>query len=743
MKFFHHGYTLSALVLASVAVGCGGGDTSGTGGTGGSTSTGPVCGNGTVEDGEQCDDGDKNADTAACKTDCTPAACGDSLVGPAEECDDGAANSDTGACTAMCKKAICGDAVVQQGVETCDNGANNGDTKACTAACKEAACGDSLVQEGVEECDDGAANADNAGCTLACKTNVCGDGKVQNGKEECDDGAANGDTAACTGMCKAAKCGDGLVQVGVEGCDDANMVNDDACTNTCALPSCGDGVLQMGEQCDLGAQNSNTGACTTLCKTAACGDGFTQMGVEECDNAAQNNNAAACTATCKNAKCGDGFVQAGVEQCDLAAQNSNTGGCTLMCKSAKCGDGFVQSGIEVCDDGNMTNADGCNNDCVASGTPLWTQTYNGSIGTGAYWSSVATDSMGNAYVTGVEASVAQGFNIVVRKYGPNGAVQWTQTANGTANADDYGQGIAVDAAGNVFVIGYTNNTGTGEDIFIRKYNGMTGATIWTQAYNGPLNTNDEGYGVAVNTATGDIYVAGAVQNVAGQSYNIWYAKLAGINGTVVYQNAINGAANDIDGAIGVAADANNNFVVTGFIRPAAGVGDVWTTYFKDNINSATVTWTRTFNGLSNADDQGSAVAFDPMGNIVVAGVETVNGQNYNTWLRKYDVGGNVVWTQGYNGVANQSDVLNGVAVDSTGNIVVSGAETGANLKGDIWVRKYTSAGATLWTKTYNGNLDDNDQSFFCAVDTSANAYVAGYETIAGPLTQSWLRKYAP
>ena len=69
---------------------------------------------------------------------------------------------------------------------------------------------------------------------------------------------------------------------------------------------------------------------------------------------------------------------------------------------------------------------------VASGTPLWTQTYNGSIGTGAYWSSVATDSMGNAYVTGVEASVAQGFNIVVRKYGPHGAVQWTQTANGSS-----------------------------------------------------------------------------------------------------------------------------------------------------------------------------------------------------------------------------------------------------------------------------------------------------------------------
>ena len=88
-------------------------------------------------------------------------------------------------------------------------------------------------------------------------------------------------------------------------------------------------------------------------------------------------------------------------------------------------------------------------------------------------------------------------------------------------------------------------------------------------------------------------------------------------------------------------------------------------------------------------------------------------------------------------------LASGVAVDSAGNIVLAGSETGANMKADVWVRKYTSAGTTLWTKTYNGNLDDNDQAFFCAVDTAANAYVAGYETIAGPLTQGWLRKYAP
>ena len=84
-----------------------------------------------------------------------------------------------------------------------------------------------------------------------------------------------------------------------------------------------------------------------------------------------------------------------------------------------------------------------------------------------------------------------------------------------------------------------------------------------------------------------------------------------------------------------------------------------------------------------------------------------------------------------------------MAVDVQGNYVVVGYESLANMKVDILVRKYNSAGTQLWTKTYNGNLDDNDQAYFVAVDGGANAYVAGYETVAGPLTQAWLRKYAP
>jgi cysteine-rich repeat protein len=52
---------------------------------------GPSCGDGVIDAGEVCDDGDANSDDApdACRTSCQPAGCGDAVVDAGEVCDDG------------------------------------------------------------------------------------------------------------------------------------------------------------------------------------------------------------------------------------------------------------------------------------------------------------------------------------------------------------------------------------------------------------------------------------------------------------------------------------------------------------------------------------------------------------------------------------------------------------------------------------------------------------------------------
>lgn len=62
-----------------------------------------ICGNGTVEGAERCDDGEANSDTEpnACRTNCRRSFCGDGVLDRYEQCDDGNRVSGDG-CTAAC-----------------------------------------------------------------------------------------------------------------------------------------------------------------------------------------------------------------------------------------------------------------------------------------------------------------------------------------------------------------------------------------------------------------------------------------------------------------------------------------------------------------------------------------------------------------------------------------------------------------------------------------------------------------
>ena len=86
------------------------------------TGTAPVCGDGTPDPGEQCDDGNTTSGDG-CASDCTdePAACGDGTVDPGEGCDDGNTTSGDG-CSALCaEEALCGNTQLDPG-EECDDG---------------------------------------------------------------------------------------------------------------------------------------------------------------------------------------------------------------------------------------------------------------------------------------------------------------------------------------------------------------------------------------------------------------------------------------------------------------------------------------------------------------------------------------------------------------------------------------------------------------------------------------------
>ncbi len=200
--------------------------------------------------------------------------CGDGVLDPGEACDDGDGNSDNATCTLGCALAVCGDGLVQNGVEACEDG-NAANDDLCVTGCKEPICGDGFVGPG-EGCDDGN-QIDNDTCGNDCAAPNCGDGKLQaNQGEACDDGNKE-DTDACLPTCALATCGDGIVHAGVEDCDDGNGDNSDVCTTLCKPPTCMDG-LESGAETDIDCGGATCKDCKlgqscevdTDCETAAC-----------------------------------------------------------------------------------------------------------------------------------------------------------------------------------------------------------------------------------------------------------------------------------------------------------------------------------------------------------------------------------------------------------------------------------------------------------------------------------------
>lgn len=128
-----------------------------------------VCGDGTTEAPELCDDSNTVSGDGCSSPSCLPEQCGDTVVNPdpgwtpgEEECDDGNTAGDDG-CDANCKLE-CGNGTLE-GAETCDD---SGESATCDDDCTAVECGDGNENGAAgEQCDDGnTANGD--GCDDAC-----------------------------------------------------------------------------------------------------------------------------------------------------------------------------------------------------------------------------------------------------------------------------------------------------------------------------------------------------------------------------------------------------------------------------------------------------------------------------------------------------------------------------------------------------------------------------------------------
>jgi hypothetical protein len=113
------------------------------------------------------------------------------------------------------------------------------------------------------------------------------------------------------------------------------------------------------------------------------------------------------------------------------------------------------------------------------------------------------------------------------------------------------------------------------------------------------------------------------------------------------------------------------------------------------------------NGVSNSTDQAYKVVSDAAGDFIVTGSTDEGNTGRDMLTIKYSgADGSVLWQRRYNGPANDDDQASALAVDGSGNVVVTGPSSDSSGNFDYYTAKYAAAdGALLWEKRYNGAAD--------------------------------------
>jgi len=392
-----------------------------------------------------------------------------------------------------------------------------------------------------------------------------------------------------------------------------------------------------------------------------------------------------------------------------------------------------------------------------AGVPLWTNRYSGSGFDGT--TAIAVDSSGDVVVTGTSNNGGASADYLTIKYTGGGVPIWTNRYKGPGDNMYSATAIAIDGTGNVFVTGSASATiaysGAGVPLWTNRYNGAgynhalaldsqgnvfvtsaaigagfttiaysgTGVPFWTNGYAGPAD--DESSSIAVDSS-GSVFVTGYSLNLNGFSYVT--IKYSG-SGMPLWTNRYSGpAVNDEARATAMVVDASGNVFVTGY---SVGIGRYYDYATIAYSGSGVPFWTNRYDGPINQADNPTSIAVDSSGNVLVTGNSARSGKDYDFATVKYSASGVPLWTNRYDGPHKDEARATAIAVHSAGNVFVTGRSTGSGSFADYTTIGYSRSGVPLWTNRYDGPSNRDDLATAIAVDSVANVFVTGVSYSGG------------
>jgi hypothetical protein len=348
--------------------------------------------------------------------------------------------------------------------------------------------------------------------------------------------------------------------------------------------------------------------------------------------------------------------------------------------------------------------------------------------------------------------------------------------------DDWGRTILSDSSGNLVMAGIFSSTvdfdpgagifnltsNGGRDIFIQKLD-SNGNLLWVKQIGGQGTDDIQNM---ILDDKGAIYLTGAFQDTVDfdpglDTYNLICSAITNAfilkldaNGNFVWVNQISGSRTVKGNAITI--DVNGDLITTGYFTESAffddrtsidtltSLGELDAFFYKTDTMGK-IKWIKHVGGPEH--DQGSAIATDLAGNIIIMGyfddtvdfdpgpgteTRTTNGAG-DVFILKLDANGNFLWVNQIGGTNN--DYSNSILADENGSIYALGRFTGTadfdpgpgtvSLRalgaGDMFIQKLKSDGNHIWVKQIGGADSAvtyaNGYSHF--LDLQKNIYITG------------------
>lgn len=355
----------------------------------------------------------------------------------------------------------------------------------------------------------------------------------------------------------------------------------------------------------------------------------------------------------------------------------------------------------------------------ASGVVLWSQTYSGAGNAHDYGADVQVASSGSVYVCGTYYKDAtDSNNAIIIKYNASGTQQWAYTYNGAGSRHDVLAAMQLSTAAIVGVgATYKGSMNLYDMLAVRV--DTNGNQVWAQTWD-YANMND----VAVNLYNSGtkVYIAGGAQSaISTYKYAVFNVKFS--DGSIQGSTTTGGTAFGFDQLTDIQYDLNGNIYLTGGVINTGTAYDIKTVKLDTALN---ILWSATYASSGAYNDVGTGLAIDQVGNVIVTGYRTsaTTGKDYVTI--KYSSGGTQRWVSTFDGGINADDSATCVVVSptDTNKIYMSGFSNNGSSK-DYMTVKYDGAGNQKWNIGFNHLLNGDDRATAIALDSIGDIVVSG------------------